>query len=203
LALEDEIKDVLKNFEQNLAGQNLDLDTYLKINTRKKEDFMEEDIKPAAKKRLEHALIMDEISRSEKIELDQDELQQEYARSFMQMQSAPDFEKMQKQYTKQKLANVTVMQAASRLMNQKTLERIKAYANGEMDAEKKEEAEKKAAPADKAEKGEKSEKKAEVKKETPAKAKKEPAKKAKTTPKAKKTAKADKPAEDAGEKPAE
>ena len=198
LALEDEIEDVLKNFEQNLAGQNLDLDTYLKINTRKREDFIEEDIKPAAKKRLEHALIMDEISRSEKIELDQNELQQEYARSFMQMQSTPDFEKMQKQYTKQKLANVTVMQAASRLMNQKTLERIKAYANGEMDVEKKKEAKETEV---KTEKGKKAEKKAEVKKEKAAEEK--PTKKAKTTSKAEKEAKSEEPAEDTGEKSAD
>jgi len=144
LALEDEINDVLSNFETNLAKQNLDLDTYLKINSREREDFIEKDIKPAAQKRLEHALVMDEVGRTEKIELDQAELQQEYARSFMQMQSAPDFQKLQKQFTTQKLANVTVMQAASRLMNQKTLEQLKAYASGEMEAKAKE-AEKKSA----------------------------------------------------------
>lgn len=131
MALEDEVNDVLKSFEQNLAKQNLDLDTYLKINTREKEDFLDKDIKPAAKKRLEQSLVMDEISRVEKIELDQKELQQEYARRFMQMQSAPGFQKIQKQFTSRKLANATVMQAASRLMNMKTLERLKAYANGE------------------------------------------------------------------------
>lgn len=131
MALEDEVNDVLKSFEQNLAKQNLDLDTYLKINTREKEDFLDKDIKPAARKRLEQSLVMDEISRVEKIELDQKELQQEYARRFMQMQSAPDFQKIQKQFTSRKLANATVMQAASRLMNMKTLERLKAYANGE------------------------------------------------------------------------
>ncbi|MDK2981842.1 MAG: trigger factor [Chloroflexota bacterium] len=145
LALEDEIKDVVTNFEANLAKQNLDLDTYLKINTRKEEDFMENDIKPAAQKRLEQALVMDEVSRIEKIELDQNELQQEYARSFMQMQSGPDFQKLQKQFTTQKLANATVMQAASRLMNQKTLERLKDYASGEMEAREKEAKEKEAA----------------------------------------------------------
>lgn len=173
LALEDEIADVLKNFEQNLAGQNLDLDTYLKINTRKKEDFIEEDIKPAAKKRLEQALVMDEITRSEKIELDQNELQEEYAKSFMQMQAGPNYKKLQKQYTTQKLANLTVMQSASRLMNQKTLERIKAYATGEMDEAKKKAAESKSddKPSEKEEKNSelKSEKKSEAKKDNKAK----------------------------------
>jgi trigger factor len=108
MALDEEVEDVLKSFEQNLAKQNLDLDTYLKINTREKDDFIEKDIKPAAKKRLEHALVMDEISRVEKIELDQKELQQEYARSFMQMKFRHRFSQIAEQFTSRKLANVTV-----------------------------------------------------------------------------------------------
>lgn len=130
-ALEDEIQDVLKNIEQNLAEQNLDLNTYLKINNRKKEDFIEKEVKPAAQKRLEHALILDEISRTEKIKLDQEDLQKEYVKTMQQIQSASDFQKLQKQFTTQKLSNAMVMQAASRLMNQRTLEKLKAYANGE------------------------------------------------------------------------
>lgn len=130
-ALEEEIQDVLKNIEQNLAGQNLDLDTYLKINNREKEEFIEKDVKPAAQKRLEHALILDEISRTEKIKLDQEDLQREYTKSIQQIQSAPDFHKLQKQLTTRKLSNAMVMQAASRLMNQRTLEKLKAYATGE------------------------------------------------------------------------
>jgi hypothetical protein len=59
------------------------------------------------------------------------------------MQSAPNFHKLQKQFTTKKLSNALVMQSASRLMNRRTLERIKAIVNGEMDAEKKEESEKK------------------------------------------------------------
>lgn len=138
LALDDEVADVLKNFEQNLAGQNLDLDTYLKINNREKEEFIEKDIKPAAQKRLEHALVLDEISRNEEIKLDQADLQKEYERSIRQIQSAPDYRKLQKQFTTQKLSNAMIMQAATRLMNQRTLERIKAYANGEeIDSDKK------------------------------------------------------------------
>src|SRR5690606_3646998 len=96
--LEDEIKDVLKNIEEDIARQNLDLDTYLKLNKRERDEFIEKDVKPAAQKRLEHALVLDEISRQEKVELDQSELQQEFTRSFMQMQSAPNFKELQKEF---------------------------------------------------------------------------------------------------------
>jgi len=129
--LDDEIKDVLKSVEQDIARQNLDLDTYLKINNREKEEFIEKDIKPSAVKRLEQALVIDEISRLEKIELDQKELQKEFTKTFMQMQSAPNFKGLQKEFTTKKLSNMVVMQAASRLMNQQTLDKLKSIANGE------------------------------------------------------------------------
>jgi trigger factor len=137
--LDSEVKDVLKGVEQDIARQNLDLDTYLKINKREKEEFIEKDIKPAAIKRLEQSLVIDEISRQEKIELDQKELQKEFTKSFMQMQSSPNFKGLQKEFTTKKLSNMMVMQAASRLMNQQTLDKLKSIATGEEDKKKKEE----------------------------------------------------------------
>lgn len=134
--LEDEIKDVLKNIEEDIARQNLDLDTYLKLNKRERDEFIEKDVKPAAQKRLEHALVLDEISRQEKVELDQSELQQEFTRSFMQMQSAPNFKELQKEFTTKKLSNMVVMQAATRLMNRRTLEKLKSIVTGENKKEK-------------------------------------------------------------------
>ena len=129
--LDDEIQDVLKNIEEDIAKQNLDLDTYLKLNQREKEEFIEKDVKPAAQKRLEHALVLDEVGRQEKIELDQTELQQEFSRSFMQMQSAPNFRDLQKEFTTKKLSNMVVMQAATRLMNRRTLEKLKEIVTSE------------------------------------------------------------------------
>lgn len=171
LTLEDEVADVLKNFEQNIANQNLDLDTYLKINSRKKEEFVENDIEPAAKKRLEHALVIEEVSRREEIKLDQEDLQKEYQKSFMQMQAAPDYQKLQKQFTTKKLANAMIMQAANRLMNQRTLERLKAYANGEMNEAKK--SEKKPEAEEKKETAKRDEEESKPAKDTEKKAKEE------------------------------
>jgi trigger factor len=134
--LDDEIQDVLKNIEEDIAKQNLDLDTYLKLNQREKEEFIDKDVKPAAQKRLEHALVLDEVGRKEKIELDQTELQREFSRSFMQMQSAPNFKDLQKEFTTKKLSNMVVMQAAARLMNRRTLEKLKEIVAGDAKKEK-------------------------------------------------------------------
>ena len=129
--LEAEISDVLSNFEQNLAQQNLDFETYLKINNREKDDFISTEIEPAAKKRLEQALILEEVSRLEKIKIDQKDLQSEYSKSFMQIKTSPEFKKLQKKITTKKMSNALVMQAASRIMHQNTLNRLKQIANGE------------------------------------------------------------------------
>jgi trigger factor len=129
--LESEVADVLKNYEQNLAQQNLDLDTYLKINKREKDEFVSKELEPAAKKRLEQALVLEEFSKLEKIEIDQKELQKEYSRSFLQMQSSPNFKKLRKQMTTKKMADAMVMQAANRIIHQNSLDRLKEIANGE------------------------------------------------------------------------
>jgi len=130
--LEDEIADVMKNFEKELALQNLDVDTYLKINNREKEEFFENEIKPAATKRLEEALIIEQISKQEKIELDRSELQKEFSKTMNQIQAAPNYKKLQKAYTVQKLSNIMAVQTANRLMNRQTMERMKAIANDEL-----------------------------------------------------------------------
>ena len=131
--LDKEIDDVLKNFEQNIANQNLDLDTYLKINNLDKEKFIADEIEPAARKRLEQALILEQISKEEKIELDQAELQMEYSRSFIQMRSDPGYKKLQKQLTTKGISEALVMQTANRLIHKSTLNRLKEIANGEIE----------------------------------------------------------------------
>jgi trigger factor len=131
--LEKEIEDVLKNFEQNIANQNLDLDTYLKINNLEKEKFIADEIEPAAKKRLEQALILEQVSKEEKIELDQSLLQAEYSRSFIQMRSDPGYKKLQKQLTTKGISEALVMQTANRLIHKSTLNRLKEIVNGELE----------------------------------------------------------------------
>jgi len=107
--IEAEVADVLNNFEKNIAQQNLDLKTYLKINNREKEEFISKDIEPAAIKRLEQSLILDELSKLEKIEVDQKELQTEFSKSFIQMQSAPNYKKLQKKMTTKKMSDALVI----------------------------------------------------------------------------------------------
>ena len=69
-SLEHEGEHVLEDLSQRLAQQNMDLDTYFKLRNTTREQFIEEEVIPVAKKRFERSLILDEIVRCEKIEVD-------------------------------------------------------------------------------------------------------------------------------------
>jgi len=127
---EEEKNRVLANFEQNLASQNMDLDTYLKMNQLDKDKFLEEDIFAAAKHQLEQYLVLEEIRKAEKIELEKEELEKEYSKSFSEIQANTDIQKLRRQFTAQGLANRVMLQAANRLMNRRVEERLKEIGTG-------------------------------------------------------------------------
>jgi trigger factor len=128
--LEDETQRVLSNFEQNLTSQNLDLDTYLKMNQIEKEKFLAEDIKSAAKHQLEQYLVLEEIRKQEKIELEKEELQKEYSKTFSEIQQNTDIQKLRRQFTTKGLANRVLLQTASHLINKRVESRLKEIATG-------------------------------------------------------------------------
>jgi FKBP-type peptidyl-prolyl cis-trans isomerase (trigger factor) len=69
---------VLEDLSQRLSQQGMDLETYFKLRNTTREQFIEEEVKPVAKKRFERSMILDEIVRSEKIEVDNEALDAEF-----------------------------------------------------------------------------------------------------------------------------
>ncbi len=63
--LEHEGEHVLSDLTNRLAQQSMDLETYFKVRQTTREKFIEEEVNPVAKKRLERSLILDEIVRKE------------------------------------------------------------------------------------------------------------------------------------------
>jgi trigger factor len=183
--VEHEMEHVVETVQEDLTRQKMELDTYLKTIKKEKDAWLEEDIKPVARKRLERSLVMEEIAKLEKIQVKNEDLQEEVSNMIheMQMQGNVDFKKLEKQLKNERIANNMAMQAASRLINRKTLDRMKEIATGKAesapaaegassDAAAKPAAKKKAAP-----KAEKSVEPAADTAEKPVKAKK-PTKKA-------------------------
>lgn len=168
--LEEESKDLIESFEKNLAAQNLDLSTYLKVRGLEHDKFVEEEIKPSAIKRIARSMILSEIAKLEKIEIKPIELQSMVTQRMEEIMRAQGDTKLPGKKAMQNLAQAVTMDTASRLYNQKTLDYLKAVATetlGEKEAEAVEEVEKPKKATKKA-----AAKKAEPKAETKAEGKK-------------------------------
>jgi trigger factor len=128
--LEHEMEHVTESVVEDLSKQKMELDTYLKTIKKEKEIWLEEEIKPAAKKRLERSLVMNEISKAEKIQIKDEELKNEFTNMVSEMQSSSDFKQLEKQLKTERVANAMAMEAATRLIQRNVLNRLKDIATG-------------------------------------------------------------------------
>ena len=128
--LEHEMEHVVESIQQDLAQQHMELETYLKTLKKEKDAWMEEEVKPAAQKRLERSLVLDELARAEKVEVGNEELQKEIEQVVTEMQYGTDPKKLQKDLRSERFANAVAMEAATRLLNRKVLDSLKEIATG-------------------------------------------------------------------------
>jgi trigger factor len=131
--LEHEAEHVVEDMRRRLAQQGLDLETYYKMRSTDAAKFMEEEAKPVAMKRLERSLILDEVARAEKIEVDNEALDEEFSSTLMDLQGKGlNLNAVRGgRQGQQRLAEAVAMQSASRLLTRRTLDRLKAIATGE------------------------------------------------------------------------
>jgi trigger factor len=130
--LQEEIERVKHSLEHDLEDRKMDLPTYLKTLGKEEASFIEEDITPVAKRRLERSLILDEIARTEAIKLNSEELQREVSLAMRMYQNDPEFKKLKGQKAQNFYENLT-METASRMLNRTVMERMKAIATGQGD----------------------------------------------------------------------
>lgn len=132
-ALEHESEHVLEDLGQRLAQQGMDLDTYFKVRNTTREQFIEEEVKPVARKRLERSLILDEIVRREKLQVANEELDAEFNQtlSALSMQGL-DFGKIRGgRQGQQRVAQAVAMESANRVLTRRALDLLKSIAIGE------------------------------------------------------------------------
>jgi len=131
--LEHESEHVLEDLGQRLAQQNMDLDTYFKLRNTTREQFIEEEVNPVAKKRLERSLILDEVVRKEKIEVDNEALDSEFNQTLnnLTMQGL-DLGKIRGgKKGQQRVAQAVAMESANRVLTRRALEMLKTIAIGQ------------------------------------------------------------------------
>ncbi len=128
--LNHEAEHVVEDMKQRLAQQGLDLETYNKMRKTDAARFLDEEAKPVARKRLERSLILDEVSRQEKIGVDNEALDQEFNSTLVDFQSQGlNLNKIRGgRQGQQRVAEAVAMESASRLLTRRTLEILKAIA---------------------------------------------------------------------------
>ena len=137
--IEHEVEHVLEDVERRLKNQGVEnLENYFKMVDTTKEKFIEEQARPTAIKRMERGLVMDELARVEKIEIDNADLEAEFNNAWATLaMTDEDFAKRTKGGTKasREIVDAVAMDAANRLVTRRVLDRIKAIANGEVSEE--------------------------------------------------------------------
>ena len=144
-SLEHEGEHVLEDLTQRLSQQGMDLETYFKLRNTTREQFVEDEVKPVAKKRFERSMILDELVRKEELEVDNDSLDSEFNQTLnaLAMQGL-DFGKVRGgKKGQQQLAQAVAMESANRVLTRRALDVLKSIAVGEYKspAERKAEAE--------------------------------------------------------------
>lgn len=157
--LEHEVEDVLADIKGRLAQQNMEFETYLKMQEKTLEEFTEEEVRPVAIKRLERGLIFDELARQEDIEIQEDQLEEEFNRTVTDLANRGyDLNNIKGgKRAQQEIVNSIAQQSAAQLITKLTLDRMKEIATGELAKAEKaaKKAAKEAAAAKKAEKAKK------------------------------------------------
>jgi trigger factor len=132
-SLEHEGEHVLEDLSQRLGQQGMDLETYFKVRNTTREQFIEDEVNPVAKKRFERSLILDELVRREKIEVDNAALDAEFNQTLSNLtMQGMDLSKIRGgRKGQQRVAQAVAMESANRVLTRRALETLKAIATGE------------------------------------------------------------------------
>ncbi len=134
--LDHEAEHILEDLTRNLAEQGYELESYLKLLQKDKETLMKEDVIPAAARRLERNLVIDGVTEAENLTVDEPSLNQEFNSTLSDLISGGfDITKAKGgRKGQQEIARAIAAQSANRLMTRQVLERLKAIATGEAEA---------------------------------------------------------------------
>jgi len=130
--LEHEVEHMMEHVKEDVGRQGMELDAYFKMIDKNREKYIEEEIRPAARRRLARSLVMDELAKVEEVKLEEDDYNQAITATVSQLQSQPKPRKTKEKVNPDLVNNMT-MNELSRKFNIKVLERMKAIATGHGD----------------------------------------------------------------------
>ncbi len=140
--LEHEEEHVLEDIKSRLAKQNLDFETYLKLREMEEDKFIEEEVLPVAKQRLERSLVVDALIEAEGLKLDQEMLKQQINHVMGEVFYSGNAQEMQKEMGKEEFSRAISMEGVQRTINAQLQDRLKLIATGQPIPEEKAEEDK-------------------------------------------------------------
>lgn len=117
--IKEQMKNIETDFTQNLASRGLNLEQYLKDKKMTREEWEKADLYDAAKKRIQSAMVLSEITRLEKVTVDDSEV----AARLQQLASQYPDPKMRQQLETPEVKN----DLANRIVTEKTLDLLIKY----------------------------------------------------------------------------
>ena len=128
--LESELDDLIKDLDNRLKGQGLDIDLYLKTRDIDMESLREE-LKPAAEKRLKRSLYLIEIAKAENIQIESEELQTEAKNTFDYLSRALPQEEVRK-LSDRRVYTSLVNNIMMDMINRRAMERYRDLCSGKI-----------------------------------------------------------------------
>lgn len=135
--LQEEIEKVVESLKSDLANQKMEIDEYLASREMDMDKFIEEEARPAAIKRLDSSLALRQIAEEEKLELNNQELQQAVIQTMMEFTNYGGDDVLKIKQQRDNLTQMVTMDAANRLFNEQLMARLKDIASGELEKREK------------------------------------------------------------------
>ena len=126
--VDNEIDGEVRELEARLKAQGMDLEMYLKIQDLEEEGLREQ-IKPNAEKRITHGLLIGKISESEDIDIDTQDITDEF-KSILDNHFGDD-DKGRAEYMQSGDSVALLNRVSSQIITRKTLDFLMAIAQGE------------------------------------------------------------------------
>jgi trigger factor len=129
ILLRNEKQDMVRELEQRLRAQNLNLADYLTIEGKTEEELLEE-LEPQATERLKRALVLGKVVELEEIEVDESDIDAEIDRLVSSFENESDKESARKVFDNP----VGRQRINLDLISDKAIERLMTIAKGEADS---------------------------------------------------------------------
>lgn len=129
--LEHEEEHVLEDIKTRLQNQKMEFDTYLKLRETDEAAFVEKEVRPVAKERLERSLIVDTLIEQEGLKLDEKKLKATINQVLTEVFYSGNADEMQKEMGNEAFSRAISMEGVQRTMNDQLMERLKLIATGQ------------------------------------------------------------------------